>query len=224
MSFVINPNNQRANCYVCKEKFMDPYRLDCINVHCKGTTVCGDCLKLGNEAFRIGEKCLFCRSNSIIAILPVFTPLESPVETSVNSVLYKAPATETLQTATSATRPIRAKKPPTKFAANPFPSRKNEVCCDGCYGSFKIKKCGASRTNRACGQCVSKGVDCVLNGKVLIPLSVIPAVNPPLPTKSYQIITVHSDSEDTETDTEMKKLFNGEHSDDDEFFLKSDRV
>ena len=111
-----------------------------------------------------------------------------------------------------------------KFTANPHPSRKNESRCVGCYGSIKIKKGGASRTNKACGQCIAKGINCVLNGKVLVPITVCPFIKPPLPTKSYQIITIHSDSEDIETDTDMKKLFNNEHSDDDEFFLKNDRV
>ena len=201
--------------------------MECCNVSCKGAICCGDCLKLSNDAFRIGEKCIFCRSNSIVAILPIFSPLQTPVEVSVNSVWYKQPAVSTLPPApalAASTRPVRVKKQPSKFVANPYPSRKNENRCDGCSGILKIKKCGASRTKRACGQCVAKGIACVLNVKVLVPLTVIPAVNPPLPTKSDQIITVHSDSDSTETDTGMKKLMNGEFSDDDEFYLKNDRV
>ena len=198
--------------------------MECSNVSCKGAICCGDCLKLSNDAFRIGEKCVFCRTNSIVAILPIFSPLEIPVEVSVNSILYKAPATESVPDVVASSRPIRTKKQPSKYVANPYPSRKNESRCDGCYGSVKIKKCGASRTNKACGQCIAKGIACVLKGQVLQPITVCAVINPPLPTKSYKIITVHSDSDDTETDTDMKKLLNGEHSDDDEFFLKSDRV
>ena len=224
MSF--NNNNMRANCYVCKENHVDPYRMDCCNVSCKGAICCGDCLKLSNDAFRIGEKCIFCRSNSIVAILPIFSPLQSPVQVSVNSVLYKEPTVNYSVPTTNAAnnRPVRAKKQPVKFVANPFLSRKNENRCNGCSGSIKVKKCGASRTKRACGQCIAKGIDCVLDGKVLVPLAVIPFVRPLLVAKSYQIITVHSDSDSTETDTDMKKLMNGEHSDDDEFYLKNDRV
>ena len=72
-----------------------------------------------------------------------------------------------------------------------------------------------------CGKCISIGILCVFNGNVLEGMAMFEEIKTPLP-KKYKIITVHSDSDETETDEETKKAMYGECSDDDDTFLKND--
>ena len=85
----------------------------------------------------------------------------------------------------------------------------------------EMQRCGVVRSNKACGKCISVGIPCIFNGKVVEGIAMSEVIKTPLP-KKYNIITVHSYSDETETDEETKKAMHGEFSHDDDMFLKND--
>ena len=212
--------NVRGRCFVCEGRFIDPYRLVCYKDQCRGRIICGSCLGIANDAFHVGMKCSICRINSIISIVPIGSvEIADQDEITRNNSAMKEQSPLEIEM-----RPLqskRSRKPTHRYMANTNPSRTYEKRCDGCKGNAKIRKCGVVRSNKACGKCISVGIPCVFNGQVLEAMALSEEIKTPLP-KKYKIITVHSDSDETETDEETKKALYGEFSDDDDTFLKND--